>query len=120
VVEAGDVESAVRTGASLGEAGVRFVLVADLDMPASDGDSFRGGIEVVKRLARLRLRPPVVIMADSASSSLHAIPMRGIWSVVLKPGLSKLDPREFEADMQALAGRMVEEVLPRVCGALPS
>jgi CheY-like chemotaxis protein len=120
VVEAGDVESAVKRGAGLGRAGIRFVLVADLNMPASAGASFRGGFEVVRRLARLRLRPPVVIMADPASSSLRALPMRGVWSVVLKPGLSKLDPAEFEADMRALAGRIVQEVLPRVCGALPA
>ena len=37
VVEAGDVESAVERGASLGEAGVRFVLVADLNMPPRPG-----------------------------------------------------------------------------------
>ena len=120
VVEAGDVESAVERGASLGEAGVRFVLVADLNMPASAGDSFRGGFEVVKRLAKLRLRPPVVMMADGAISSLGAKPMRGVWSLVRKPGLSKLDPEEFEADMRALAGRMVQDVLPRVCGAVPA
>jgi len=120
VVEAGDVESAVARGASLGEAGVRFVLVADLNMPASAGDSFRGGVEVVKRLARLRLRPPVVMMADGAVSSLGARPLRGVWSLVQKPGLSKLDPEEFEADVRALAGRMVEEVLPRVCRAVPA
>jgi CheY-like chemotaxis protein len=118
VVEAGDVESAVERGASLGEAGVRFVLVADLNMPASGGDSFRGGVEVVKRLAKLRLRPPVVMMADGALSSLGARPMRGVWSLVQKPGLSKLDPKEFEADVRELAGRMVQDVLPRVCGAV--
>jgi CheY-like chemotaxis protein len=118
VVEAGDVESAVKQGASLSEAGVRFVLVTDLNMPASAGDSFRGGCEVVKRLARLRLRPPVVMMADCASVSTRVVPMRGVWSVVLKPGLSKLDPEEYEADLRALAGRMVHEVLPRVCSAL--
>ena len=120
VVEAGDVESAVERGASLGEAGVRFVLVADLNMPASAGDSFRGGAEVVKRLAKLRLRPPVVMMADGAPSSLGGRPMRGVWSVVRKPGLAKLDPQEFEADMRALAGRMVQDVLPRICGAVPA
>jgi CheY-like chemotaxis protein len=120
VVEAGDVESAVESGASLGAAGVGFVLVADANMPASAGDSFRGGFEVVKRLAKLRLRPPVVMMADGAFPSLGARPMRGVWSLVRKPGLSKLDPEEFEADMRALAGRMVQDVLPRVCGAVPA
>jgi CheY-like chemotaxis protein len=120
VVEAGDVESAVNRGARLGEAGVRFVLVADLNMPASAGDSFRGGVEVVKRLAKLRLRPPVVMMADGPTAFLGPKPMRGVWSLVQKPGLSKLDPEEFEADVRALAGHMVQEVLPRVCGAPPA
>ena len=119
VVEAGDVESAVERATRLGQAGVQFVLVADLNMPASAGDSFQGGFEVVKRLARLRLRPPVVMMADPASASPAPRPMRGVWSLVRKPGLSKLDPEEFEADMRALAGRMVQEVLPRVCGERP-
>jgi CheY-like chemotaxis protein len=116
VVEAGDVESAVQRGTSLAEAGVRFVLVADLHMPASAGDSFRGGFEVARRLARLRLRPPVVIMAEGPSAALREVPKRGVWSVVRKPGLSKLDPEEFEADLRALAGRIVREVLPQVCG----
>ena len=93
VVEAGDVESAVERGASLGEAGVRFVLVADLNMPASAGDSFRGGVEVVKRLAKLRLRPPVVMMADGAISSLGAKPMRGVWSLVLEARPLEARPR---------------------------
>jgi CheY-like chemotaxis protein len=118
VVEAGDVDSAVRRGASLGEAGIRFVLVTDLNMP--DGDSFLGGCEVVKRLAMMHLRPPVVMMADGATSSLRKRQMRGVWYVVRKPGLSKLDPDEFEADLRALAGTMVREVLPRVRGALPA
>jgi CheY-like chemotaxis protein len=113
VVEARDVESAVKTGARLGGAGRPFVLVTDVDMPA--GNSFRGGFELVKRLARLRLKPPVVMMAHDASSSLRAIPKRRTWSVVRKPGLSKLEPAAFDADMRALAARMVDEILPRLC-----
>jgi CheY-like chemotaxis protein len=120
VVEAGDVETAVKRAASLGRAGVHFVLVADLNMPAALGNSFRGGYEVVKRLARLRLWPPVVMMADGASSSHRAMRAREEWSVVRKPVLSKLDPAEFEADLRALAARIVREVLPRVCGAVPA
>jgi CheY-like chemotaxis protein len=117
VVEAGDVESAVKRGASMGEAGVRFVLVTDLNMPASAGNSFRGGFEIVKRLAMLRLRPPVVLMTDGAAPARAT---RGASCVMLKPGLSKLDPQEFEADLRELAGRMVHEVLPRIYEALPA
>lgn len=113
VVEARDVESAVESGARLGETGRPFVLVTDVDMPV--GNSFRGGFELVKRLARLRLKPPVVMMAHDASSSLRAIPKRRTWSVVRKPGLSRLDAAEFDADMRALAAQMVDEILPRLC-----
>ena len=113
VVEARDVESAVERGARLGETGRPFVLVTDVDMPV--GNSFRGGFELVKRLARLRLKPPVVMMAHDANSSLRAIPTRRTWSVVRKPGLSRLDAAEFDADMRALAARMVDEILPRLC-----
>jgi CheY-like chemotaxis protein len=114
VVEAGDVESAVRRGVSLADAGIPFVVVADLRMPATAGNSFDGGFELVKRLSRLPRRPPVVIMADGAMSTLRANPRRGVSSVVRKPGLSKLDPEEFASDIRALAGRMVHEVLPRL------
>jgi len=118
VVEAGDVESAVERGASLGEAGVRFVLVADLNMPASAGDSFRGGFEVVRRLAKLRLRPPVVMMADGAISSLGAKPMRGSGASCEGPASRSSTQRSSRRTLRALAGRMVQEVLPRVCGAV--
>jgi len=120
VVEASDVDSAVRSGKSLAAEGVRFVVVTDLYMRGANGSSVRGGIEVIKRLAGLRLRPPVVMMADSESWSLTARTIQRVSSVVFKPCLSRLDPEEFEADLKALAGRIVQEVLPRVCGSLPA
>jgi CheY-like chemotaxis protein len=120
VVEAGDVDSAVTTGVSLGEAGIRFVLVTDLNLPASAGDSFRGGVEVVSRLEGLRLRPPVVMMTENGVSSLNALPMPRAWSVVHKPGLSQRNSEQYEADLRSLAGRMLEEILPSVCRALPA
>jgi hypothetical protein len=38
----------------------------------------------------------------------------GISDFVFKPGLSKLDPRQFEADLRAFATKLVQDVLPRV------
>jgi hypothetical protein len=117
VVEAKRCRIGREAGSQPERGGRRFVVVTDLNMPASAGDSFRGGREVVKRLASCafgpcrddgRLRERV----DEGRAG------RGVWSVVLKLGLSKLDPEEFEADMRVLAGRMVQDVLPRVCSAL--
>jgi len=116
VIEAEDVESAVETGRALAAAGVPFVLVTNLNMPGATSGSFRGGVEVIQRLEGLRLRPPVVMMADSESWSLSATIMRRVSSVVIKHGRSRLDPEDLAADMRTLAGRIVQDVLPRVCG----
>src|SRR6185295_2549126 len=42
----------------------------------------------------------------------------GINSVVFKPGLSKLDPKQFEADLRAFVRKMIKDVLPRLSAAL--
>lgn len=90
-----------------------FVLVTDLNMPASGGASFHGGFEVVKRLWKMNLRPPVLMMTDSLSSALRSRARQmGIHHFVFKPGLSKLDARQFKADLQAFAARLVQDVLP--------
>lgn len=117
VVEADDVDSAVKRGKALAAAGVRFVLVTNLNMPGTPRGSFRGGVEVIRRLEDLRPRPPVVMMADSESWSLSARTMQRVSRVVIKPG-SRLDPEELAASIRTLAGRMVQEVLPRVCGTV--
>ena len=46
--------------------GGSFVLVTDLGMPASGGASFHGGFEVVKRLWKMKLRPPTLMMKIEA------------------------------------------------------
>jgi len=42
----------------------------------------------------------------------------GINSVVFKPGLSKLDPKQFEADLRAFARKMIQDVLPRLASGM--
>jgi CheY-like chemotaxis protein len=110
-----DPEVAVKTGGRLGREGVPFILVTDLGMPTSGGSSFHGGFEVVKRLWKMNLRPPVLMMTESLSPALQlrARQMK-IGSFVFKPGLSKLNPKQFEADLLTFAQRLVVEALPRL------
>jgi CheY-like chemotaxis protein len=98
---------------------VPFIVVTDLGMPTSGGSSFHGGFEVVKRLWKMNLRPPVLMMTESLSPALQmrARQMR-IGSFVFKPGLSKLNPRQFEADLLTFAQRIVVDALPRLAAAL--
>ncbi len=114
VDEAESPDDAIKVAQRLVKAGQgAFVLVTDLNMPASGGASFHGGFEVVKRLWKMNLRPPVLMMTDSLSSALRArAKQMGIHHFVFKPGLSKLDARQFKADMQAFAARLVQDVLP--------
>ena len=123
VVEAHDPESAVKKGGRLGREAIPFLLVTDLGMPTSGGSSFQGGFEVVKRLWKMHVRPPVLMMSErlNASIQLRAKQM-GIGDLVFKPGLSKLNPEQFEADVRAFAGKLLRDVLPRLtrAGAPPA
>ncbi|HJS57057.1 MAG TPA: response regulator, partial [Vicinamibacteria bacterium] len=113
VIEAEDPESAVKAAHTLNKAGTAFLLLVDLGMPASGGSSFQGGFEVVKRLWKMHLRPPVLMMTDSLNPGLRARARQmGISSFVFKPGLSKLDRKQFEADLRAFATRLVQDILP--------
>jgi CheY-like chemotaxis protein len=115
VVEAEDPESAVRTGTALARAGTSFLLVVDLGMPTSGGTSFHGGFEAVRKLARADVKPAVLLMTESLTTPLQTRARElGIKSFVFKPGISKLDPEQFEADLKAFAAKIVADVLPRL------
>jgi CheY-like chemotaxis protein len=115
VETAGDPDSALKTAARLRSEAVPFVLVTDLGMPASGGASFHGGFEVVKRLWKMNLRPPVLMMTENLSQSLRLRARQmGVQSFVFKPTLSKLNPPQFEADLAAFAGKLARQVLPRL------
>lgn len=114
VVEADDPDAAVKKAGKLGKGGIGFLLVTDLGMPTSGGASFQGGFEVVKRLWKMKLHPPVLMMAEMLGPALQArAKQMGISGFVFKPGLSKLDPQQFRADLAAFAAKMVADVLPR-------
>jgi len=52
----------------------------------------------------------------NASIQLRAKQM-GITDLVFKPGLSKLNPEQFEADVRAFGGKLLRDVLPRLARA---
>ena len=115
VVEAEDPDSAVKKGGRLAKAAIPFLVVTDLGMPTSGGTSFQGGFEVVKRLWKMNLRPPVLLMAETLSPALQARARQmEIAQFVFKPGLSKLDSEQFEADLRAFAAKILSDVLPRL------
>jgi CheY-like chemotaxis protein len=115
IVEAGDPEEAAKVAGKRRADERPFVLVTDLGMPASGGASFQGGFEVVKRLWKMNLRPPVLMMTESLSPSLRLRARQmGVQSFVFKPTLSKLNPRQFEADLTAFAGKLARDVLPHL------
>jgi CheY-like chemotaxis protein len=115
VVEAADPEAAVKHGSRLGREKTAFLLVADLGMPTSGGTSFQGGFEVVKRFGKMNLHPPVLIMTESLKPALHLrAKQMGVSSFVFKPGLAKLNPKQFEADMHAFAKKLLADVLPKL------
>ena len=121
VVEANDPDAAVKKAGRLGKGGIEFLLVTDLGMPTSGGASFQGGFEVVKRLWKMKLHPPVLMMAETLGPALQArAKQMGISSFVFKPGLSKLDPQQFRADLSAFAAKMVADVLPKATRAAPA
>jgi CheY-like chemotaxis protein len=118
IEEAGDPESAAKVAGRLRSEENRFVLVTDLGMPASGGASFHGGFEVVKRLWKMNLRPPVLMMTENLGQSLRLRARQmGIQAFVFKPTLSKLNPRQFEADLSAFAEKLAVDVLPKLAEA---
>lgn len=115
VVEAEDPDAAVKKANRLSKAGIAFVLVTDLGMPTSGGSSFQGGFEVVKRLMKMKLDPPVLMMTETLSPAVRSRAKQlGISSFVFKPGLSKLDPEQHQADLRAFASKLLADVLPEL------
>jgi CheY-like chemotaxis protein len=115
VVEADTVDGAVKKAHRLGKADIPFVLITDLGMPTSGGSSFQGGFEVVKRLAKMNLQPPVLMMTDTLSGAVQARAKQlRIEHFVFKPGLSKLDPEQYEADLRVFANKLRTDILPRL------
>ncbi len=121
VVLAGDPNAAVKAAQALRDDQIPFSLITDLGMPTSGGSSFQGGFEVVKRLAKMKVFPPILMMTDTLSASLRSRARQmGVSHLVFKPGLSKLDTDQYVADLQAFATKLASDVLPRLSRRPPA
>lgn len=115
VLEAEDVESAVKAAARIFKGGGRIVLVTDLTMPTTVGSSFQGGLEVAKRVKKVQPDTPVLLMTESLPASAKERAKNfGITHIVFKPGLSRLDPEQFTADLRAFGVKLVKDVVPKL------
>jgi CheY-like chemotaxis protein len=101
----------------LASAGTPFLLVADLTLPSDSGASFRGGLDVARAASGLPSPPPVLLMAETFDDKFRARARRlGVSLLAFKPGLSKLDPLQYEADLRAFGDKLARDLLPRLEG----
>ena len=101
----------------LSSAGTPFLLVADLNVPSESGSSFRGGLDVARAASGLPSPPPVLLMAETFDEKLRARARRlGVSLLAFKPGLSKLDPLQYQADLRAFGDKLARDLLPRLEG----
>jgi CheY-like chemotaxis protein len=115
VLEAEDVETAVKAATRIFKGGGRVALVTDLTMPTTVGSSFQGGLEVAKRVKKLQPDTPVLLMTESLPASAKERAKNfGITHIVFKPGLSRLDPEQFAADLRAFGVKLVKDVVPKL------
>ncbi len=117
VAVAASLGHARREMARLGGEKRRFLLVVDLGLPSESGTSFKGGLDVVRHASELPNPPPVLLMCDSFDEKLRARAKRlGVSLIAFKPGLSKLDPLQYTADLKAFGNKLAKDLLPRLEG----
>jgi CheY-like chemotaxis protein len=115
VVEATDTAGGRREVGRLAERGEPFVVVTDLGLPSLGGSNFRGGLEIVEFAAALEKRPGILLMAETADERLRNKARRlGVSILALKPGLAKLDPLQYEADLRAFGRKLARDLVPRL------
>ena len=101
----------------LASARTPFLLVADLGVPSEFGASFRGGLDVARAASGLPSPPPVLLMAETFDDKLRGRARRlGVSLLAFKPGLSKLDPLQYDADLRAFGDKLARDLLPRLEG----
>jgi CheY-like chemotaxis protein len=114
---AGSADGARREMLRLGSERRPFLLVVDLGLPSQTGASFRGGLDVVRQSSGLPAPPPVLLMSETIDEKLRGRARRlGVSLLSFKPGLSKLDPKQYEADLRAFADKLARDLLPRLSG----
>ena len=81
-----------------------IIVVADLGMPTTSGQSYLGGLELVQNLAERAIDLPVFLSTEELSESSRDEAMRlGVRKVVFKPSLSKLHTEQYQADLRSFA-----------------
>lgn len=94
-----------------------FLLVADVGLPSEVGPTFRGGLDVVRYAKGLASPPPVLLMSETIDEKLLSRAKRaGASLLAFKPGLSKLDPLQYAADLRAFGHKLATDLLPRLEG----
>jgi len=117
VSQASDLSEARAQMAKLASRKQPFFLVADVGLPSEAGSSFRGGLDVARYASGLKPPPPVLLMSETIDEKLRARAKRaGASLLAFKPGLSKLDPLQYEADLRAFGDKLTRDLLPRLEG----
>ena len=117
VTVAADAADAAREAARLTREGESLLVVTDLGLPSAQGSSFRGGLDVVKGVAGLSPKPPMLLMSETIDGQIRSRARRlGASMLAFKPGLSKLDPLQYEADLRAFGDTLARSLLPHLEG----
>ena len=121
VVLAGDLLAARAAMERLAGDDRPFRMIADVGLPSEAGASFRGGLEIARYATGLTSPPPVLLMAETIDEKLRSKAKRaGASLLAWKPGLSKLDPLQYEADLRAFGDKLAKDLLPRLEGRRPA
>ena len=87
-------------------------------LPPESGSSFRAGLDVVRIASGLPAPPPVLLMSEAIDEKLMGRARRlGVSLLAFKPGLSKLDPLQYAADLRAFGDKLARDLLPRLAGS---
>jgi two-component system chemotaxis response regulator CheY len=94
-----------------------FIVIVDLGMPTTMKRSVRGGLELVQSLQERGIDVPVLLTTEKLSHESRDDAKRlGVRKIILKPSLSKLDPKQFQSDLRSFASvivRLLNEMNPQ-------
>ena len=119
VIPAGSAAEGLEQLKTLVDSEVAAVLVTDVAMPSSRGDSFEGGFEVVAKLEELTNGSGLtMLITESLSPEARARARKlGVRKVAFKPALTKLDDDEYVADLESFTKILVHELYELVAQA---
>ena len=117
VVAAGSLNEARAAMQRLATERRAFLIVSDVGLPSETGTSFRGGLDVARYATGLVVPPPTLLISETIDEKLRSRAKRaGASLLAFKPGLSKLDPLQYEADLRAFGTKLARDLLPKLEG----